>query len=232
MAGANNKDSPPVGVEHGPLVVLYEDTRMLVVDKPSGLVVHPGACQDRTTALHLARRLAGQWVFPVHRLDRATSGVLVFALDAESARELHTMFEDGRMAKTYLALVRGVAPESGLIDHPIPRREDGPRVPAVTSFRRLWAGDHLSLVEAFPRSGRFHQVRRHLKHISHPLIGDANYGKGALNREYRERFGLNRLALHASKLSFVHPFTNEPLTLMSPLPLDLARPFAAIGVVS
>lgn len=213
------------------LPILWQDPSFIVVDKPSGLAVHPGWSDDETTAMHLLRDAVGHWVYPVHRLDRGTSGVLVFARDPESARVLHDLFEEGGIEKTYLALVRGVAPDEGTIDHPIPRREGGPRVPATTTFSRVWRGEHLSLVEARPRTGRLHQVRRHMKHISHPLIGDANYGKGALNREYRERFGLARLALHAARLSFLHPLSGEPISLVAPLPLDLTGPFERIGVV-
>jgi len=154
----------------------------------------------------------------------------MFALSSESAKLLHELFEEGGVDKTYLALVRGVAPENGEIDHPIPRREGGPRVPAFTRFRRVWRGDHVSLVEAFPKTGRFHQVRRHLKHINHPLIGDANYGKGALNRDFAARYGLARLALHAKSLAFVDPWTGEKIYVEAPLPEDLAAPFQKIGV--
>ncbi len=211
--------------------VLHRDPHFIAVDKPSGLAVHPGWCDDDTTALHIVRDTIGQWVFPVHRLDRGTSGVLLFALDSENARVLCEMFEAGRVEKHYLALVRGVAPEEGTIDHPIPRREGGPRVPASTSFRRVWQGEHVSLVDARPMTGRLHQVRRHMKHISHPLIGDANYGKGALNREYRARFGLARLALHARALTFEHPWEGRSITIEAALPDDLRVPFEQIGVV-
>lgn len=220
----------PLFGEH-PVPILWQDPSFIAIDKPSGLAVHPGWSADETTAMHLLRDAIGQWVYPVHRLDRGTSGVLVFALDPESARVLHELFEESGVEKTYLALVRGVAPDEGTIDHPIPRREGGPRVPATTTFSRVWRGEHLSLVEARPRTGRLHQVRRHMKHICHPLIGDANYGKGALNREYREKYGLARLALHAAKLSFLHPRSGEPISLASPLPQDLKEPFERIGVV-
>lgn len=213
------------------LSILWRDSEYVAVDKPSGLAVHRGMCADPVTALELTRDTVGQWVYPVHRLDRATSGVLLFALSSASAGALHAQFEDGRVEKRYWALVRGVTPSEGSIDHAIPRCEGGPRVSASTSFRRLWSGVHVSLVEAFPHTGRFHQVRRHMKHIHHPLIGDANYGKGALNRAYRDEFGLSRLALHAASLSFDHPGTGERISLTSVLPDDLRLPFERIGVV-
>lgn len=217
-----------------PFRLIHRDDRIAAFDKPSGLLVHRGWADDDDTALDRARDALGVRVYPVHRLDRATSGVLLFALDAVCAAALSRVFEDGRAEKTYLALVRGVAPPSGRVDHPIPRREGGPRVTAATRFERRWASSdperRCSLVAAMPETGRLHQVRRHMKHISHPLIGDANYGKGAINRDYRERFGLDRLALHAARLAFDHPFGGARVAIEAPLPDDLATPFARIGV--
>jgi tRNA pseudouridine65 synthase len=132
--------------------------------------------------------------------------------------------------KRYLALVRGVPPEEGVVDHPVPRSEDGERVPAVTWYRTLASSKvaRCSLVEARPRTGRFHQIRRHLKHLGHPLIGDVNYGSGALNREYRATWGLHRLALHAFSIAFDHPITGERLTISAPMPDDLGRVLDAL----
>lgn len=213
------------------VTILWQDANYVAIDKPSGLAVHRGLCADPITALEKTRDTVGKWVYPVHRLDRATSGVLLFALSSEAARDLQAQFECGEIKKRYWALVRGVAPEEGSIDYAIPRCEGGPRVDARTTFRRLWAGPHVSLVEAYPQTGRFHQIRRHMKHIHHPLIGDANYGKGALNRMYREEFGLARLALHAASLTFDHPKTTERITIESVLPDDLQQPFTRLGVV-
>lgn len=212
------------------LPILWRDSTYVAVDKPSGLAVHRGLCTDAITALEMTRDTVGQWVYPVHRLDRATSGVLLFALSSEAAGALHGQFEDGSVEKRYWALVRGVAPDEGTIEHAIPRSEGGPRVPATTSFRRLWAGAHVSLVEALPKTGRFHQVRRHMKHIHHPVIGDANYGKGPLNRAYREEIGLGRLALHAQRLAFNHPYTSVRIAIESVLPDDLRHPFERLGL--
>jgi tRNA pseudouridine65 synthase len=200
------------------------------VDKPAGLAVHRGAARDRTVALQLVRDHVGQHVHAVHRLDRATSGVLLFALDPDTARRMQEQFEAGGVEKRYLVLVRGIPPEAGVIDHPIPRDEDGPRVPAVTEFRRLAVFERYALVEARPRTGRRHQIRRHFKHLSHPLIGDVRYGKGEHNRLFRERFGLHRLALHALELAFDHPETGERLRITAPVPEDLAGPLRAMGL--
>lgn len=217
--------SPPI------LPILHLDEDLLAVDKPSGLAVHRGWASDADVVLSLARNLAGRRVYPVHRLDRGTSGVLVLALDAAAARRLAGAFAAGQVRKRYLALVRGITAESGVIDHPIPRAPGGPRVPAVTAFRRLGTFERYSWLEVMPETGRLHQVRRHLKHASHPLIGDVRYGKGEHNRLFRQRFGLWRLALHAAEVALPHPATGELLRIRSPLPADLAAPLAAMGLL-
>lgn len=215
--------------------MLHEDAALVAIDKPSGLLVHRGWANDRVVALTLVRDLLGRRVHPVHRLDRGTSGVLVFALTEAAARRLAEVFAAGQADKRYLALVRGIAPESGTVDSPVPLRPGGPRAPAHTDFRLLvpcpgTAPRACSLVEARPRTGRLHQVRRHLKHAGFPVLGDANYGKGDLNRAFREAYGLGRLALHASRLVLPHPETGEPLELFAPIPPDLAGPFESMGI--
>jgi tRNA pseudouridine65 synthase len=212
------------------LPILHRDGYLLAVNKPSGLAVHRGAARDCIVALQLVRDLAGRRVYAVHRLDRATSGALLFALDPGTARRMQKKLAAGEVEKRYLALVRGIPPESGVIDHPVPRSPGGPRVPAVTEFRRLAVFERYALVEARPLTGRFHQIRRHFKHASHPLIGDVHYGKGEHNRLFRERFGLYRLALHALELTFDHPETGEKLRIVAPLPEDLAAPLRAMGM--
>jgi len=205
------------------LPVLYRDEAVVAVEKPAGLAVHRGWSTDRDVAMTRVRDQLGQHVFPVHRLDRATSGVLLFALSAAIAAKLGPSFADGLVHKTYLALVRGVPPEAGTIDHPLPPGEDrhATRVSAITDYDRREIFGRYSLVEARPRTGRLHQIRRHLKHISCPLIGDVNYGKGEHNRLFREQFDLHRLFLHATFLRLPHPVTGHPLALHSPLPADL-----------
>ena len=212
------------------LKLLHQDGSLVAVDKPSGLPVHRGWSRERTVALTLARDRLGRHVYPVHRLDQATSGVLLFALDPEAARRLQEQLAAGTVRKRYLALVRGITPAEGVIDHSIPREDDGPRVPAVTEYRRLGTFERYSLVEAVPRTGRRHQIRRHFKHISHPLIGDVRYGKGEHNRLFRERFGLHRLALHALEIAFAHPGDGRPLAIAAPVPEDLAGPLRAMGL--
>jgi len=212
--------------------VMYRDDAIVVVDKPSGLSVHRGDDQGSTFALNLTRDAVGRWVYPVHRLDRATSGVLVFALSSEHARRLHDSFSGREVQKKYLALVRGKPPAHGVIDSPMEKREGGPKVEAATEYETLFMSvlARLSLVTVQPLTGRRHQIRRHLRRINHPVAGDVRYGKGAENRVYRVELGLYRLALHAQRLSFEHPATGEQVSFESDIPEDLVEPMRRIGV--
>ncbi len=207
----------------GELPILFRDQALVAVDKPAGLAVHRGWAGERDVAMMRVRDQLGMHVFPVHRLDRATSGVLLFALSSEIASRLCESFTTHAVEKTYLALVRGTPPEAGVIDHPLPPGEDrhAPRVSAQTEYLRREVFGRYSLIEAHPRTGRLHQVRRHLKHIACPLIGDVNYGKGEHNRFFRERYGLHRLFLHATRLSLLHPVTGGRLDIACPLPHEL-----------
>jgi tRNA pseudouridine65 synthase len=209
--------------------LLYRDDHLAAFNKPAGMLVHRGWDNDKVVLMTEARDILGQRVDPVHRLDRPTSGVVLFALHKEATRALNELFAQRKVRKRYVALVRGITPERGLIDHPVPRRPREERVEAVTEYRRLATFERYSLVEAVPRTGRLHQIRRHMKHISHPLIGDVNYGKGEHNRLFRERFDLHRLALHAFDLELTHPQTGKKLYVHAPLPDDLGSPFAAMG---
>jgi tRNA pseudouridine65 synthase len=209
--------------QSGAIEVLFLDEHLVIVNKPSGLLVHRGWGRDDDVAMFRARDAVGAHVYPVHRLDRATSGVLVFARSSEAAAALSRRFESREVDKRYLALVRGTPPESGVIDHPIPKGEGAARVPAVTRFELVARSsvDRCALVLARPETGRFHQVRRHLKHLGHPLIGDVNYGSGELNRRYRAQYALHRLALHALSIAFDHPVTGARVAITAPMPDDL-----------
>jgi len=212
------------------LPLLFADDAFVVVDKPAGIAVHRGLARERLVLVDLAERQLGRPVFPVHRLDRATSGVLILPLSSAAARALQAQFEAGSVDKRYLALVRGIPPEEGVIDHPVPKSLGGPRAPALTEFRRLAAWERYALIEARPRTGRLHQIRRHLKHIGHPLIGDVRYGKGEHNRLFRERFGLYRLALHAVSIAFEHPVERTAVAVSAPLPPDLLAALRGMGL--
>ena len=205
------------------LTILFRDESLIAVDKPSGLAVHRGWAPERDVAMVRVRDQIGAHVFPVHRLDRATSGVLLFALSAEVAALVCASFAEGKAEKTYLALVRGAPPEEIAVDHPLCPGEDShaPKVPAQTLVLRREVFGRYSLVEARPLTGRLHQVRRHLKHLSCPLIGDVNYGKGEHNRLFRERYGLHRLFLHATRLRLPHPVYGGQVEISSPLPQEL-----------
>ena len=208
--------------------LLYRDEHLVAVTKPAKLAVHRGWAVADHYALDLVRDMVGMKVYPVHRLDQPTSGALVMALSSESASTLGRAFMEGRITKRYLALTRGI-PADQRLDHPV-KDEDGTRREAVTSFRTLWVFERrYALVECIPETGRTHQIRKHLKHLSCPIIGDVRYGKGEHNRIFSNRFGLSRLALHALELRLDHPVTSAPLHIVSPPPDDLARPLVDMG---
>jgi len=209
-----------------PLTVLYRDRHYVAIDKPPGLLVHRSRIsRDRVFVLQTLRDQLDQRVYPVHRLDRATSGVLVFGLSAEAAGRLVRQFEQRRVDKAYLAVVRGWVDERGLIDHPLADDEGSGRPQAArTRFRRLatielpvrvdrYPSTRYSLVSVFPETGRRQQIRKHFKHISHHLIGDTTHGNGRHNRLFRQRLGIGRLLLKAARLAFDHPYSGERIRL-------------------
>lgn len=225
---------------------LFQDEHVVVVNKPAGLLVHrsPIDRHESRFALQLVRNRLGRHVFPVHRLDKPTSGALLFALLPGAARSLREAYAAGTVVKTYLAVVRGVVAAEGVIDHPLVPRGVRPGVstaepgsgarPAVTHYRRLAMAElpiavgryptaRYSLVLLCPVTGRRHQLRRHLKHIFHPIIGDTNYGEGRHNRLFREAFGCPRLLLAAVELSFPHPGGCGTVTVSAPLDVVFTR---------
>lgn len=230
-----NLPLPPSTRVHNPLTLIYSDAWLLAVHKPAGLLVHRSPIDRHETefALQYARAMnGGGHVYPLHRLDRPTSGVLVFARDPQTASILGKAMMAGEVRKTYLAMVRGWTPEQGMVDHalrdePEDKRckdEPQPLREARTRYLRLATAEipvqieghptsRYSLVALYPETGRKHQLRRHMKHISHPIIGDANHGRGRHNRYFAERFGQGRLMLAAIRMRFQHPFTGEPLEL-------------------
>ena len=234
------------------LNIVYRDEHLIAVDKPAGLLVHRTDLDRHETrfAVQLLRDQIGRHVHPVHRLDRGTSGVLLFALDRDVGRQLSQQFEAQRVAKTYLAVVRGHPAPSGRIDHPLTRRyddyetrrtaSDEPAQAAITDYRRLATAEldervdryptsRYALVELSPHTGRRHQLRRHLKHIAHPIIGDATYGKGAHNRLFERLFGCHRLLLACLEMRLLHPVSGQPLLLRAPLADDFARVLVQLG---
>ncbi len=213
------------------LGILYQDQACVVVDKPPGVIVHRGWANDERDLLRRTRDALGRYVYPIHRLDRGASGAVLFALNEQAARELNRGFAEGRTDKRYLALTRGHPPEHALIDHPVPRAPGEARVPAQTEVTRLGTFERYALVVAVPKTGRLHQTRRHLKHLSCPLIGDVRYGKGEHNRWFREHCALNRLALHGAALRFLHPVTQQLLTVRAPVSGCFARCLEALSLL-
>ena len=218
------------------LKILYLDDYLASVDKPAGLLVHRTGLDAGETrfALQMLRDQLGRPVWPVHRLDKGTSGVLLFALHAEVAALLGQRFESGNgLRKTYHAMVRGWPAAHGLIDHPLKRMDDDARPErttlqdARTSFQALvrhtlpvahgpYATTRAARLALQPLTGRRHQLRRHLKHIAHPILGDATHGKGPLNRALAAHLGLQRLWLHAVALELDHPVHGTPLRIEAP----------------
>ncbi|MDP1895070.1 MAG: pseudouridine synthase [Hydrogenophaga sp.] len=219
------------------LEILYRDDYLAAVNKPPGLLVHRTGLDAGETrfALQMLRDQLGQPVWPAHRLDKGTSGVLLFALNATTARTLGQAFEAGNgLQKTYQAVVRGWPADAGLTDHPLKRMPDDMRKEreevqtAHTRWRTLecyelplphggFATTRCALVELQPLTGRRHQLRRHMKHIAHPIVGDATHGKGPLNRALAEWLGVQRLWLHAGALALRHPVNGEALRVQAPL---------------
>jgi tRNA pseudouridine65 synthase len=232
------------------LPILYRDDSLIAIHKPAGLLVHRSVLDRHETrfALQILRDQIGQKVYPVHRLDKGTSGVLLFALDREVGRLLTRQFERGEISKRYLAIVRGYPPQTGEIDHPLARMADehcgitaGTEVQSArTCYHRLatvelphrvdrYPSSRYALVELQPLSGRWHQLRRHMKHIAHPIIGDATHGKGRHNRLFEELFGYRRLLLAATEMRLTHPLSGQALRVQAGLAGDFAEVIGHLG---
>ena len=216
------------------LSILHKDDHTVAINKPAGLLVHRSRVDVHATefAMQMLRDQIGQLVFPVHRIDRPTSGVLLFALNKECARELSNQFADRKVSKSYLAIVRGNTPTQNRWDEPLVEKHDPatdgrasndkPAQSAVTEFttHNSWtvpfsAGKYphsrYSLVEAKPITGRKHQLRRHFNHMAHPIVGDTTYGDRRHNRLFREQFDSHRLLLVAKRMKFVHPVSGSDI---------------------
>ena len=222
------------------LPVLYADAMLAVVGKPAGLMVHDSALARGETdfAADRLREQFGRPIFLVHRLDRATSGCLLLAFDRDTASALGKTLMARDVEKEYLAICRGwPAQERFAIDHPLDGGPGKPqKKPAVTEFERLatceleipsagFATSRYALLRARPQTGRFRQIRRHLKHASHHLIGDTSHGDGRHNRAFR-MFGIGRMLLHAQRLAFAHPASGEPIEARAPLDAEFEKALA------
>ena len=234
------------------LEILYQDEYLVAVNKPSGLLVHKSPIDKKETqfALQIVRDQIGQYVYPLHRLDKPTSGVLLFAVDQSIVNEFSLMFRSGEVFKTYLALVRGYTNISGLIDHPLKQMLDTKAQKkegitkevqeAQTEFERLATVElpypvsrypvaRYSMVKLQPKTGRKHQLRRHMKHMMHPIVGDTKHGRGEHNKFFREKFHVHRLLLHASSLVFEHPVSKEKVLIQAPLDETMTKLFKTFG---
>ncbi len=220
------------------LPIIYQDEAIVAIDKPAGLLVHRSLIDKRETrfAMQMVRDQIGQHVYTVHRLDRPTSGVLVFALSSDIARELGKQFEENTVSKEYSAIVRGYINDEGFIDYALKEKLDKiadknanqnkEAQSAQTLYRRLaqfelpypvgrYASARYSLVNLQPKTGRKHQLRRHMAHIRHPIIGDTTHGDGKQNKFARQQFHFQGLALNATRMSLRHPVTDKPLTIQA-----------------
>lgn len=227
-------------MEEETLEVIYQDEYIVAINKPSNLLVHRSWIDKDETrfAIQMLRDQIGQYVYPVHRLDKPTSGVLLFALSKEMARALSEQMQEGRFKKEYLAIVRGYTDEGAEIDYALKEvldkmtdakaRKDKEAQEAITFYEKLaqielpypvgrYDTTRYSFVRLKPQTGRKHQLRRHMKHILHPIVGDTKYGRGEHNRFFREQFDCHRLLLHASQLKLIHPVSKKELTLKAGL---------------
>ncbi|EJB8350051.1 tRNA pseudouridine(65) synthase TruC [Vibrio cholerae] len=222
------------------LEIVYQDEYLVAVNKPAGMLVHRSWLDKHETefVMQTLRDQIGQHVFPLHRLDRPTSGVLVFALSSQIASDVMPMFANHEMEKTYHAIVRGWIEEADVLDYPLKEeldkiadkfaKQDKEAQSAVTAYRPLakvelpiatgkFTTTRYCLMEMQPKTGRKHQLRRHMAHLRHPIVGDTTHGDGVHNRLFREHFSAQRLMLHASELRSMHPYTQQPLVIRAGL---------------
>ncbi|PSW61810.1 tRNA pseudouridine(65) synthase TruC [Photobacterium leiognathi subsp. mandapamensis] len=234
------------------LEILYRDEHLIAVNKPAGMLVHRSWLDSHETVfvMQTLRDQIGQHVFPLHRLDRPTSGVLLFGLSSEIAAEMMPMFSGRDMHKTYHAVVRGWIKEAAVLDYPLKveldkiadknASEEKEAQPAVTAYEPLatvetdiavgrYSTSRYCLVEMKPETGRKHQLRRHMHHLSHHIIGDVNHGDGRHNRMFREHYDCHRLMLHASRLQFAHPITGEPIDIRADIDETWQRVMSAFN---
>lgn len=217
------------------LEILYQDEYLIAINKPHGLLVHQSSiARDATEfALQMLRDQVGKHVSPVHRLDRKTGGILLFAFDKESEKSMHQQFMKAEVEKKYLAILRGFTPDALDIDYPL-AKENGTIQDAFTSFITLQRaevnvafGKHptsrYSLVEATPKTGRMHQLRKHFSHILHPIIGDRTHGCNKQNKFFKEQWDMITMLLHASELKFIHPITKQQIHLKANIQEEFKR---------
>jgi tRNA pseudouridine65 synthase len=226
---------------HSPLPILFEDDDFIAINKPIRLLVHrTPISEDRVFALQLLRDQIGQRIYPVHRLDRGTSGVLIFGKTKEAAAQLSTLLRDRLVSKTYLAIIRGFVEEEGVIDYPLSNKPNQAPQDALTRFKRIaqiempfhvnrYPTSRYSYVAIQPHTGRRHQIRRHFSHLRHPIIGDKKHGDVKHNNYFRNQFELDRLFLHSRSLEFIHPFRKDLLRIESPFDNQFKKALDLLG---
>lgn len=223
------------------LEIIYQDEYLVAINKPHGLLVHrsPIAADATEFAVQILRDQLGRMVYPVHRLDRKTSGVLLFALNEEMNSKMQVQFSDGKVSKQYHAIVRGFTPDTMEIDYPL-KRDDGVVQEAFTSFVTLQkteldiaSGKHAtsrySLIELAPTTGRMHQLRKHMAHVFHPIIGDRPHGCNKQNKFFLEYFQMNSMLLHAKEISFYHPATAQGILITADYQPEFKRMLNVLG---
>ncbi len=211
--------------------VIYQDEHLIVVDKPSGLLVHPykEVTNERDNLMMIVRDMLGQHVYPVHRIDRPVSGLVIFGLDGQVVSKVKEVWGDKTQTrKEYLALARGQLPEPGTFDFDL-SNERKVKQHAITHYRPLHVFDDTTLVHVEIETGRKHQIRRHFSRRMHCLVGDTAYGKGILNERYRAQYQLHRIFLHAWRLTLPHPISGDVVSWTCPLPPELTMVLDAKG---
>ncbi|MCF8367086.1 MAG: tRNA pseudouridine(65) synthase TruC [Bacteroidales bacterium] len=224
------------------LEIIYQDEQLIAINKPNGLLVHRSeiAGDVMEFAVQELRNQIGQHVFPAHRLDRKTSGVLLFSLNNETNKLMQRQFAENKVSKKYLAIVRGFTDDEGIIDYPL-KKENGSFQEAITAYRTLKKGEivipdqrnptsRYSLVEVTPETGRMHQIRRHFAHILHPIIGDRPHGCNKQNKIFKERFNMTTMMLHALEATFSHPHSKKEITITTRPPAEFLRMCQTLGL--
>ena len=212
-----------------PFPILYEDEALIAINKPIGILVHrTRISEDKQFVLQLLRNQIGYRIYPIHRLDRATSGVLIFGKNKEGAGLLSQQFRDKKIEKQYLGIIRGYVEDAATIDYPLAKETWLPKKEAISHYKRLaqteinvpigrYETARYSLVEVRLETGRRHQIRRHFSHLRHPVIGDKKHGDVKHNKYWTNEFGIPRMLLHAQHLQFNHPTTGKNTLIYAPI---------------
>ncbi len=224
-----------------PFHILLEDEHFVAINKPSGMLVHrTNISEDTCFILQLLRDQINQHIYPVHRLDRGTSGVLIFGKTSAAASYFSEQLRNKQIKKKYLAIIRGYVEAEGTIDYPLVNSRGTTKQDAVTHFSKLGETEifeaisryptaRYSLVEASPETGRWHQIRRHFSHLRHPIIGDKKHGDVKHNKYFHTNLGIPRMLLHASHLSFKHPEQEKETHIFAPLKPGFEKAIQILG---